>query len=359
MDPVEAGRVQAPPGRVIVVGAGPAGLAAASHLKVGPALQARQLWQPFSTLGCLSGMLTGSGSRALVGGLGSWMVTGPAAFQRPAPSMGGLGDSAGPAALQAATQFACDARGPGVQRCGVECTVLEASDRVGGRVSTAAAPGFAAPLDLGASIITGAPSRSARLGSQPSAVRSFTAQDRGGCLQAESADGARLCQPPAQQPAGALRPGTTGTGALPAQAVRWAARPLLSMWPWLGASSRPLQPPRSCRRHAARRAHSGLRACRDGRGCGEGPAPRPVCHHCQVGGPAGPRPAEGLSLGCRHRCGRDGCWWCGAAHWQPHGSTRRQRDRLWGVTCPPPACMPALEASGPDGARPGLPHAPG
>ena len=37
----------------------------------------------------------------------------------------------------------------------MECVVLEATDSVGGRVSTQAAPGFAAPLDLGASIITG------------------------------------------------------------------------------------------------------------------------------------------------------------------------------------------------------------
>lgn len=43
-----------------------------------------------------------------------------------------------------------------MQRCGVSCTVLEATSRVGGRVSTASVPGFAAPLDLGASIITGA-----------------------------------------------------------------------------------------------------------------------------------------------------------------------------------------------------------
>ena len=34
LDPAEAGKVLAPPGRVIVVGAGPAGLAAACHLKV-------------------------------------------------------------------------------------------------------------------------------------------------------------------------------------------------------------------------------------------------------------------------------------------------------------------------------------
>ena len=43
-----------------------------------------------------------------------------------------------------------------LQRCGVECLVLEASGKVGGRVSTTAAPGFSCPLDLGASIITGA-----------------------------------------------------------------------------------------------------------------------------------------------------------------------------------------------------------
>ena len=37
----------------------------------------------------------------------------------------------------------------------METLVLEARDQVGGRVCTQACPGFSAPLDLGASIITG------------------------------------------------------------------------------------------------------------------------------------------------------------------------------------------------------------
>ena len=42
-----------------------------------------------------------------------------------------------------------------VQRCGMETVVLEARQEVGGRVCTQTCPGFSAPLDLGASIITG------------------------------------------------------------------------------------------------------------------------------------------------------------------------------------------------------------
>jgi len=41
------------------------------------------------------------------------------------------------------------------QRNGVEVTVLEARDRVGGRVHTLRDAGFACPVDLGASLITG------------------------------------------------------------------------------------------------------------------------------------------------------------------------------------------------------------
>ena len=37
----------------------------------------------------------------------------------------------------------------------MEIVVLEARQEVGGRVSTQPCPGFSAPLDLGASIITG------------------------------------------------------------------------------------------------------------------------------------------------------------------------------------------------------------
>lgn len=42
-----------------------------------------------------------------------------------------------------------------MQRHGVEVTVLEARDRVGGRVHSYQDEGFTAPVDLGASIITG------------------------------------------------------------------------------------------------------------------------------------------------------------------------------------------------------------
>ena len=53
---------------------------------------------------------------------------------------------AGPAGLSAALHL---------QRNNVEVTILEARDRVGGRVNSHSAPGFGAPVDLGASIITG------------------------------------------------------------------------------------------------------------------------------------------------------------------------------------------------------------
>ncbi len=42
-----------------------------------------------------------------------------------------------------------------VQRNGIDVVVLEARDRVGGRVHTHVGGGFRAALDLGASIITG------------------------------------------------------------------------------------------------------------------------------------------------------------------------------------------------------------
>lgn len=42
-----------------------------------------------------------------------------------------------------------------LQRNGVEVTLLEARDRVGGRVHTLRDAGFACPVDLGASLITG------------------------------------------------------------------------------------------------------------------------------------------------------------------------------------------------------------
>jgi hypothetical protein len=41
------------------------------------------------------------------------------------------------------------------QRCGAEVVVLEARDRVGGRVHSYTGSGFGAPVDLGASIVTG------------------------------------------------------------------------------------------------------------------------------------------------------------------------------------------------------------
>ncbi|EIE23206.1 amine oxidase, partial [Coccomyxa subellipsoidea C-169] len=53
---------------------------------------------------------------------------------------------AGPAGLAAALHL---------KRCGVETVVLEARDRVGGRVHSYSDGGFSAPVDLGASIITG------------------------------------------------------------------------------------------------------------------------------------------------------------------------------------------------------------
>lgn len=53
---------------------------------------------------------------------------------------------AGPAGLTAALHL---------KRNNIEAVVLEARDRVGGRVNSHTAPGFLAPVDLGASIITG------------------------------------------------------------------------------------------------------------------------------------------------------------------------------------------------------------
>lgn len=42
-----------------------------------------------------------------------------------------------------------------MQRCGVEVTVLESRERVGGRVHSYQGKGLSAAVDLGASIITG------------------------------------------------------------------------------------------------------------------------------------------------------------------------------------------------------------
>jgi hypothetical protein len=69
---------------------------------------------------------------------------------------------AGPAGLTAALHL---------RRNGVDAVVLEAQDRVGGRVNTHTAPGFTAPVDLGASIITGVETDVARgLRADPSAL---------------------------------------------------------------------------------------------------------------------------------------------------------------------------------------------
>ena len=58
-----------------------------------------------------------------------------------------------------------------LQRCGVEAIVLEARDRVGGRVHTLTGQGFSAGVDLGASIITGTATNAERgLRCDPSAT---------------------------------------------------------------------------------------------------------------------------------------------------------------------------------------------
>lgn len=58
-----------------------------------------------------------------------------------------------------------------LQRCGVEATVLEARDRVGGRVHSYRGSGFSVPIDLGASLITGTATDIAKgLRPDPSAV---------------------------------------------------------------------------------------------------------------------------------------------------------------------------------------------
>jgi hypothetical protein len=55
-----------------------------------------------------------------------------------------------------------------VQRNSVDVLVLEARDRVGGRVHSFQGPGFSSPVDLGASLITGtAPDAEAGLGPDP------------------------------------------------------------------------------------------------------------------------------------------------------------------------------------------------
>ncbi len=67
-----------------------------------------------------------------------------------------------------------------MQRCGVETLVLEARDRVGGRVHSFSGAGFSAPIDLGASIITGTATDTAKgLRADPSAVvaRSVTCRE--------------------------------------------------------------------------------------------------------------------------------------------------------------------------------------
>ncbi len=57
------------------------------------------------------------------------------------------------------------------QRCGVEALVLEARDRVGGRVHTMKPQGFSAGVDMGASIITGVATNAERgLRCDPSAI---------------------------------------------------------------------------------------------------------------------------------------------------------------------------------------------
>lgn len=69
---------------------------------------------------------------------------------------------AGPAGLAAARHL---------QRCGVEALVLEARDRVGGRVHTMKPQGFSAGVDMGASIITGVATNAERgLRCDPSAI---------------------------------------------------------------------------------------------------------------------------------------------------------------------------------------------
>ena len=58
-----------------------------------------------------------------------------------------------------------------LQRCGVEVVVLEARDRVGGRVHTLTPQGFSTGVDMGASIITGTATNPERgLRCDPSAV---------------------------------------------------------------------------------------------------------------------------------------------------------------------------------------------
>lgn len=135
-------RPRAPPaGRVIVIGAGPAGLAAASMLKVGGrvggvgARGARSLQFP-----------TGKGGRRVSC---AWQPGSKQTllFSAPASRRRRRRHRANPAPPRAPPN---NPR----QRNGAEVVVLEARDRVGGRVHSYRGP-FSAPVDLGASLITG------------------------------------------------------------------------------------------------------------------------------------------------------------------------------------------------------------
>lgn len=150
-------------GKVVVVGAGPAGLTAALHLKVKrrgrrKVTLARLAAASGVALGAVQGHVgaeplcmrdAAAGAARLLGMLSTW---GRSGLARRGFTLWCGGSSQ---AVTRSSSASLPHLALPVQRHGVEVTVLEARDRVGGRVHSYQDEGFTAPVDLGASIITG------------------------------------------------------------------------------------------------------------------------------------------------------------------------------------------------------------